>query len=227
MRAPVIQAWQLVYPGYEPSLAEIQYLQAQGAWEGWYGRGWGRRVSPVSGRETDMADSHNWGSVQCKSKPVDGVCPEGCGFWFDSRPTAQGQKYYDWCYKKYPDDAHGAAGILEVLKHFPKVMDVLPGGNLDEIAWQMRLGGYYEGFTTDKRQAARDYAAGLQKMVDEISSAMGEEEEAYRMGEEGQSRFDNEGVAGGLPAPLKIAAGGVAVLGAGALVGKLVRWWLG
>lgn len=183
-RAAVQLAWSMVYPNLEPTLEEIQFYQALGAHEGQYGRGWSDRVSPVSGLMTSMQSCNNWGAIQCTNcKPVDGQCCEGCGYWWDSRPTAAGQVQFEQCFKCYATPAEGAAGIMRFLQHYARVLDVIPTGNLDEIAWQMRLGGYYQGFTTDKREAARSYAGALDKYAAEIAAALGEEQVARRKGE--------------------------------------------
>lgn len=183
-RQAVLDAWATVYPDLPPMLEEIQFYQALGAHEGQYGRGWSDRVSPVSGLMTSMQSCNNWGAIQCTNcKPVGGQCCDGCGYWWDSRPTAAGQVQFEQCFKCYATPAEGAAGIMRFLQHYKGVLEVIPTGNLDEIAWQMRLGGYYQGFTTDKREAARQYAGALDKRAAEIAAALGEDQVARRKGE--------------------------------------------
>lgn len=181
-RKAVEDGWQLIWPGDTPTLQELQVVQAIGALESSYGRGWKDKPSPVTGLMTSMEGSHNWGGVHCKCKPVDGQCCDGCGYWFDSRPTESGQKYYEQCFAAYPDDAHGAAGILAILTHMQGVLNALPSGDIDEVAWQMRKANYFQGFKVDPREAAADYAKILDAKIRTMSEALGEPRAARRRG---------------------------------------------
>lgn len=200
-RQAVTDGWQMVYPGDSPPLTSLQAVQAIGAHEGSYGLGWKSGTSPVSGNTWGMVGSNNWGAVQCSGGATDGVCPSGCGLYTDSRPTSSGQQYYDWCYKVYASPAAGAAGILTTLSHMPGVMAALPSGNLDEIAWQMRKAGYFQGFTTDKRTAAEQYATALNTQAAAIATALGEQQVAYRQGESAEEIAAGAGNGSGSPLP--------------------------
>lgn len=183
-RAVLERAWQKVFPGDDPTLEELQSIQALAAHDGQYGRGWPNKPNPLTGYPTSMAACNNWGAIQCKCKPTDGVCCEGCGYWYDSTPTPQGQRYFEQCFRCYATPEDGAADVIKFLAQgYPRVMEALPSGNLDEIAWQMRLGNYFHGFTTDKREAARQYAEAMRKQAEAIAAAMGEEQVADRKGE--------------------------------------------
>lgn len=183
-RGVLERAWQDVFPGDDPSLEELQSIQALAAHDGQYGRGWPNKISPVSGLMTSMQNCNNWGAIQCKCKAVDGQCCEGCGYWYDSTPTAQGQRYFEQCFRCYPTPEAGAADVIRFLAQgYPAAMEALPTGNLDEIAWQMRLGNYFHGFTPDKREAARQYAEAMRKQAEAIAEALDEPQVADRKGE--------------------------------------------
>jgi hypothetical protein len=183
-RQVLIKAWDRIFPGDTPSLEELQAIQALAAHDGQYGRGWPDKISPVSGLPTSMSACNNWGAIQCTCKAVDGVCCDGCGYWYDSTPTPEGQRYFEQCFRCYATPEDGAADVIRFLaKGYAKVMEALPTGNLDEIAWQMRLGNYFHGFTTDKREAARQYAEAMRKQAVAIAAAMGEPLVADRKGE--------------------------------------------
>ena len=235
-RQAVIDGWQKVYPGDAPTLEEIQAIQSIGALEGQYGLGWRDHASPVTGLITSMEGSHNWGSIQCTCKPVDGVCCDGCGYWYDSMPTADGQKYFEQCFHKYASPADGAAGIIKFLSNYKGVMAVLSTGDLDEIAWQMRLGHYFLGFNTDPRKSAEAYAVGLDKRAAATADALGEERKAYRKGgaeahpdgydasdtpgEEGQDGADGETNWPGIIADALVSAASLGLIVGGAVVAR-------
>lgn len=183
-RGVLERAWQIVFPGDDPTLEELQSIQALAAHDGQYGRGWPNKISPVSGLPTSMQNCNNWGAIQCKCKAVDGQCCDGCGYWYDSTPTPQGQRYFEQCFRCYATPEEGAADVIRFLAQgYPAVMEALPSGNLDEIAWQMRLGNYFHGFTTDKREAARQYAEAMRKQAEAIAAALDEPQAADRKGE--------------------------------------------
>lgn len=175
MRQAVLQAWAEVAPEITPTPGAIMAIQSIGYHESDYGRGWGGQGK----------GSNNMGAYQCKCRPEGEVCCDGCFLYQDSRPTKDGQVKYMWCYKRYPTPAAGFADIIKLFKNSMKgVWRVLPCGNLDEIAWRMRLAGYFEGFTTDKRKAAQAYAEALNVCARYIAEALGEPQAAWRMGEQ-------------------------------------------
>lgn len=183
-RGVLLRAWERWFPGDEPSLEELQALQALAAHDGQYGRGWPNKPNPLTGYQTSMQFCNNWGAIQCTCKAVDGQCCEGCGYWYDSTPTAQGQRYFEQCFRCYPTAEEGALDLIRFLaKGYAKVMEALPSGDLDEIAWQMRLGNYFHGFTTDKREAAHQYALAMDKQATAIAEALGEPKVVYLGGQ--------------------------------------------
>lgn len=225
-RAALLEGWPMARPGEEPTLEALQAIQSLAAHDGQYGRGWPDHASPITGYQTSMSSCNNWGAIQCTNcKPVDGQCCEGCGYWYDSRPTDAGQVQFEQCFKCYSTPAEGAADVLRFLSHYPKVIAALPSGNLDEIAWQMRLGNYFQGFTTDKREAARQYAEAMRKQAVAIADAMGEPLAADRKGE-GVS-VGGLSLGAGVPwravgLGLLAGAAGVAIVaGPGAILGPL------
>lgn len=183
-RGVLLRAWSRVFPDRQPTLEEIQALQSLAAHDGQYGRGWPDKPSPITGYMTSMSQCNNWGAIQCKCRAQDGECCDGCGYWYDSTPTPQGQRYFEQCFRCYPTPEDGAADLIRFLATgYKSVMDALPSGNLDEIAWQMRLGNYFHGFTTDKREAARQYAEAMRKQAAAIAEALDEPQVADRKGE--------------------------------------------
>ena len=80
-RAALLEGWQQVFPGDDPSLEELQAIQSLAAHDGQYGRGWPDHESPITGYQTSMSQCNNWGAIQCKCKAVEGQCCEGCGYW--------------------------------------------------------------------------------------------------------------------------------------------------
>lgn len=217
-RQAVIDGYEKVFPGVTPTPEELQIITAIGHLESQGGRGW-------SGA---MVGSNNWGAVQAKCKPdEDGNCCPGSAPYGDSRPTPEGQVKYTWCYKTYATPADGAADIIKTIYRWPNVVAGIRAGNLDEVSWQMRLNGYYEGFTTDKREAARTHAATLDCYVQKMAAALGEPVAAWRKGEDYVPGVDDflGGGSGddGWIAP--VAAVVVALLVA-AKYGYLARWGL-
>ncbi len=233
-RDAVIGAWTTRY-GTAPTPEAAQAVQAIGAHEGQYGRGWKDHASPLTGYWTGMEGSYNWGAVQCVNcKPVEGVCCDGCGYWYDSRPTADGQQYYEQCFKRYPNAQAGADGILKILDNMPLVTAVLDTGDLDEIALQMRRSRYYQGFSTDEATAVDAYAGALEKRAATTAAALGDERAAYRKGgaennPDGYATTDNpDGGPGLLDAAWPIVRG-VLYAGAGVVAvvatGKGLATW--
>jgi hypothetical protein len=221
-RDAVVGAWAKVFPGKTPTLAELQAVQAIGAHEGSYGLGWKAGTSPVSGKPWGMVGSNNWGATMCKARPTDGVCPNGCGLYTDSRPTKEGQKKFDACFERFATPADGAAGILRMLTHMKGVLRALPSGDLEEIAWQMRLANYFEGFTTDKRAAAHTYALALEAKAKHTAEALGEERAAC-IGCGAASGGDTEEEASGSSAGLVLGALALCAIAGGVWLGSTSR----
>jgi hypothetical protein len=173
----------MVFPGETPTKKQLQAVQSIAAFEGGYGRAWHDHVYEATGFMTNMEGSNNWGAVQCQNcKPEDGVCCDGCGYWYDSHPSANGPVYYEQCFRRYDTPAEGAAAILQLFTHMKGVLAVLPTGDIDKIAWAMRQAHYYEGFSTDPQEAADTYAATMYKCAQGTAEALGEPLEVFRGG---------------------------------------------
>lgn len=169
---------------YQPTLEELQILGAIADLESNYGRGWS---GPMQG-------SNNWGAITCPGyDPDTGTCPAGCSPNKDSSPYS-GE--YVTCFRRWASPADGAAGLISFIYKWPEVQAAIKSGNIDEVSWTMRQRSYFLGFKTDPREAARDHAGALDKRVGEIVSAMGEEQKAWRKGEDWQPG-DDAGSPGG------------------------------
>lgn len=169
---------------YQPSLEELQILGSIADLESNYGRGWS---GPMTG-------SNNWGAITCPGYDQEtGTCPAGCSPNKDSSPYS-GE--YVTCFRRYASPSDGAAGLISFIYKWPEVQAAIKTGNIDEVSWTMRQRSYFLGFKTDPREAARDHAKSLDMRVGEIVSALGEEQKAWRKGEDWQPG-DDAGTPGG------------------------------
>lgn len=213
-RQAIEDAFASDFPDIETTPELVQFIHALASHEGGEGYGW-KDHETSQGHQTHMEGSNNWGAIQCKCKPEDGVCCEGCGLWEDSRPTANGQQKYEWCFQRYETPKDGAAAIIRIfVDHMPLVTAVWKTGDLDKIAWAMRESRYYEGFTTDHREAAIQYSGALMKNAQGVSSVLGEDSALFQGGMDnaiaiynGESPDDataNQGGSSGLATAAKV-----------------------
>lgn len=147
----------------KPPLAALQIAQGIARFEGNYGAWKGR---------------HNWGAVMCSVRPVNGVCPAGCGFSNDSFPDGRPMPS---CFKEYPDDFAGARDFLRHLTILrPSVLVALRTGNIDAVAEAMFREHYYTGFGKTEDQRINGYAATIDNNVRMLAGTMGEAVAAHR-----------------------------------------------
>jgi hypothetical protein len=132
-REILVSIWQKA-TGLEPTIPELQYVQAVGRFEGNYGSAWN--------------NANNWGAIQCNHAPpcVPGECIETG----DSQAT--GQKY-TWCYRVWPTPEAGALGFVPLLTvKRPRTWEAMKKGQT--LVASEELYGYYEGvFNSENRQA--------------------------------------------------------------------------
>lgn len=174
------EAWSLVH-GRAPSEGELLYSLLVARLETSFGRGW-------SGA---MANSNNWGAVQCGKLALSQGAQ--CAPWKDTHPD--GTKY-DVGMRVYATPAEGAADVVKNLtKYRPGVWEVMKKkGSLTDFARAMREEKYYGGFCPEAaragskvgygkpkskaeepchEEAIRGYVRGTQKSLVEIASALG------------------------------------------------------
>ena len=174
------EAWSLVH-GRAPSEGELLYSLVVARLESSFGRGW----------KGAMADSNNWGAVQCGQAAI--AQGAQCISWQDTHPD--GRKY-DVGFRKYASPVEGAADVVRNLtKQRPSVWAVMRAkGPLADFARAMRVERYYGGFCPEAtkaggkfsygkpkspaeeachEEAIRGYVRGTQKSLVEIASALG------------------------------------------------------
>lgn len=172
------EARELIEVGYEqllgraPPWRATRLLLAQSRGEGRWGELGG----------TDAAGDYyaeNWGAVQAKMGPP---CPPGTFQHGDSRPTANGQVPFSWCFIGYPPDSPESAqrGVRDFLRHAlilrPKAaVAVLTG---DSRAYARALYGngkapYFGGFGATVDERIDSYVRFLDSNAVEVDAALG------------------------------------------------------
>ena len=149
----------------------LRLLLAQSRGEGNEGGGWGS----LGGYDAEGNYwENNWGAVQSKHAPP---CPFGTFEHGDSKPTANGQKPFRWCFQGYlmPDD-----GALDFLKHalvYRKAAGkaVLTG---DPRAYATALYGngsapYFGGFGATVPERIQSYVTMLEKNAALVDQELG------------------------------------------------------
>jgi len=177
----VNQAFQEVM-GRAPTPAERQIVMAVSDLESTYGKGW---------KEGRGSGSHNWGAIQS----TDNKSPQ-----FKHRDSSV-QGAYMAKFKAYPNDVAGAADVVRNLfksnikQHMPDPNNsnramgptIQGPGRSELIAQAARQGdtnafsramwytNYYEGVAPDFAERMRVHANAIQRNVDAIASALGEQ----------------------------------------------------
>ena len=157
--------------GSPPPWPALRLLLAQSRGEGNEGGGWGS----LGGYDAEGNYwENNWGAVQSKHAPP---CPFGTFEHGDSKPTANGQKPFRWCFQGYlaPDD-----GALDFLKHalvYRKAAGkaVLTG---DPRAYAAALYGdgsapYFGGFGATVPERIQSYVTMLEKYAALVDQELG------------------------------------------------------
>lgn len=147
-----------------PTLTELQFAQAVSYHETKYGRAW----SGVG------SGSHNWGAVQCAGKPPCDLAQ--CFPWGDSNPNDDGTSTpYMGCFRKYPTDVEGAAGVLKELYTKRKlVREAAQTGSLIGGVQEMYDATYFTGFGKNERERVNNYFVPVYAALCKIAVVLGE-----------------------------------------------------
>lgn len=163
-RIHLAEAWLIEFPGIQPSLAELQAIQAIGLHEGSYGdaKAWGRAYDP-----------NNWGAVQCTThKPPD--CQPGHCFPHGDSDPFKGK--YIWCYREYATPTDGAGHLVRLLtKYRPTTADAIMIGDASEIARTMYYSNYYGGGHRSAALNVNAYRDRIMKAATVIAQSLKEE----------------------------------------------------
>lgn len=143
------EAWNLVH-GRAPNEGELLYSLLVARHESSFGRGW----------KGAMADSNNWGAVQCGQAAI--AQGAQCISWEDTHPD--GRKYQVG-FRKYPSPVEGAADVVRnVTKQRPLTWEVIKQkGALADFARAMRVERYYGGFCPNATKAGGKFGYGSPK----------------------------------------------------------------
>lgn len=146
--------------GHEPTLLEVQFVQAVALLESGYGQGW-----KAAGQ-----GSWNMGAVQAGHAP----CNPATSFeYVDTHPNSDGTSTpYTICFKKYPGPVEGMADVARILY---KQMKITPT-SIRAVSTQMYEKHYYEGFGATKEARINNHikalTAGLQKITTSLNEPM-------------------------------------------------------
>lgn len=167
-RQAVVDGWQKAHPGYDPSLSELQAVQAVSRLESGYGS-WGNH--PKCGN--NGVGSNNWGSTQYPKLPKDGGCPDGTFLCEDY--DAAHDKHYKVCFYKYPTPADGAAAVVKhMTTHRPKTWAAMKTGDAVQISTAMYDEHYYGGFGKTREERIEGHVKALSGAAQKIATALGE-----------------------------------------------------
>lgn len=119
----------------------LQAVQAQARLETQYGRGW--KAKPGVPGSEQMANSNNWGSVQCTQTGY--PCQPGCAPYGDSH---QDGTKYEQCFKVYPTPEAGAADFLRHMTVVrPDTKAALAAGEAwEDVSRALYFESYYGGW---------------------------------------------------------------------------------
>lgn len=168
-RQAVIDGWAKAKPGYQPSLAELQAVQAVSRLESGYGS-WGNH--PKCGN--NGVGSNNWGSTQYPKLPKDGNCPEGTFLCEDY--DAVHDHHYKVCFYKYATPADGAASVVRNMTapQRPKTGEAIKTGDAVAISTAMYDEKYYGGFGKTREERIEGHVKALTGAAQKIAAALGE-----------------------------------------------------
>lgn len=144
--------------GREPTLLEVQFVQAVAWLESQYGQGWkGAGVG-----------SWNMGAVQAGHAP----CNPATSFEYtDTHPNPDGTSTpYTICFRKYPGPTEGMADVARILY---KQMGITPT-SIRAVSTQMYEKHYYEGFGATKEARINNHIKALTAGLTKITTALGE-----------------------------------------------------
>lgn len=142
----------------EPTLAEVQFVQAIALLESGYGQGW----------KNDGVGSWNMGAVQAGRPPCN---PETSFSYTDTHPNSDGTSTpYTICFRKYPGPVEGMADVARILY---KQMSIIPS-SIRAVSTQMYEKHYYEGFGATKEARINNHVKALTAGLEKITTALGE-----------------------------------------------------
>lgn len=155
-----------------PSWPALRLLLAQSRQEGMWG---------AFGGVDALGDPYgeNWGAVQAKMGPP---CPPGTFEAGDSRPTAEGQKPFRWCFLGYPptDEMGPLRGARDFLRHAlvyrPSAHAAARTGDPERYARALYGDGkrpYFGGFGRTKEERIQSYVTMLRAQLKEVDRAFG------------------------------------------------------
>lgn len=164
--------------GREPTLLEVQFVQAVAWLESNYGAGWkGAGVG-----------SWNMGAVQ--AKPLNPPCAPGKKIECDpatsfvnadSRPNADGTSTpYECCYRKYPTPEAGMQHVADILYNRMKIQPT----SIEAVSTQMYDKHYYEGFGATREERIAKHVDRLNAGLEKITAALDEPMPPYSSGDE-------------------------------------------
>lgn len=153
--------------GSPPTWPALRLLLAQSRGEG----GWGDFGGyDAEGRYWGF----NWGAVQSKHAPP---CPHGTFERQDSRPTANGQVPFQWCFQGYLTNDDGARDFLKHALVYRKAAHVAAKTG-DVRAYASALYGdgsapYYGGFGATREARIQSYVDFLSSQLAIVDRALG------------------------------------------------------
>lgn len=144
--------------GREPTLLEVQFLQAVALLESVYGQGWG-----AAGQ-----GSYNMGAVQAGMPPCN---PARSFLYEDSSPQDDGSNVpYAVCFRKYGSPVEGMADVARILY----VQDDIKPTSIEAVSRQMYDKHYYEGHGATKDVRIANHVKALTNGLEHITTALDE-----------------------------------------------------
>lgn len=154
--------------GREPTLLEVQFVQAVALLESSYGAGW----------KKDGVGSWNMGAVQAGKPPCD---PATSFLYTDSHPQDDGSSVqYEWCYRKYPNPEAGMQHVAQILYN---QMGIEPT-SIEAVSTQMYDKHYYEGFGATREERIAKHIGVLNAGLEKITAALDEPMPPYSTDDE-------------------------------------------
>lgn len=164
--------------GREPTLLEVQFVQAVALLESGYGAGW----------KGDGVGSWNMGAVQAGKPPCD---PSMSFLYQDSHPQDDGSSVtYEWCYRKYPTPE---AGMQDVARILYDQMAITPT-SIQAVSTQMYDKHYYEGFGATREERIAKHIDALNNGLEKITTALDEPMPPHSVQDENEAGGDSTGM---------------------------------
>lgn len=143
--------------GREPTLAEVQFVQAVAFLESRYGQGW----------KNDCVGSFNMGAVQAHMPP----CGDDSCLYTDSHPNDDGTSTkYEVCFKRYTDAVSGMRDVARILY---KQMKIRPD-SIESVSTQLYDHHYYQGFGATRDERIAGHVKALTSALNSITTSLNE-----------------------------------------------------